>query len=394
MTKLAIIHYMPLEYYPPVTNLLDTIARDYSQQFKSVNVFSCYNVKDRKEYQIPQNKAQATPQPPHSIKIKRSPFPKETDNGLIRLFKYIHFNLFTLVGLLLQRPSSLLYFESYSVWPAYIYSRFFNRRCRIFIHNHEYADKGWYATTMHQVRYFHLLEKKWLYPRAVWNSQTNSDRLQFFHNDHPTLRPETLRVMPNYPPLSWKLQIETASSGKPELRKPSILKVVYVGSLSFHNTYLNEFCDWVIQQNGQVQFDIYAYNLYNDVKEYLNNLGSSNINYFDKGVEYNDIPMVISNYDVGIIFYKAYSENVINCVSNKFYEYVACGLDVWFSAVMKSTHQHVTDNTYPKVIPVDFENLCQFDWQAAIDKKDLTHQPSNYFCEEVYKELINELLKD
>jgi hypothetical protein len=241
---------------------------------------------------------------------------------------------------------------------------------------------------MHQVRYFHLLEKKWLYPRAVWNSQTNSDRLEFLHNDHPALQPETLKVMPNYPPQSWQkiMSIPKTSESFP-------LKIIYVGSLSFHNTYLKEFCNWVIKQDGLVLFDVYAFNLYNDVIEYLNQLKSPYINYFDKGIEYQEIPIVISKYDVGIVFYKAYSENVINCVSNKFYEYLACGLDVWFSTVMKSTHQHITADTFPKVIPVDFEKLAQFDWKAAIDKKDLTHQPSVYFCEEVYEELVRELRK-
>lgn len=389
MIKIAIIHYLPLEYYPPVTNLMDTLAGTHPKKIESIKVYSCHDVKGREKYQ-PHSTEKST----KCIAIRRSPFPRDTDNALIRLYKYIHFNLFTLVGLLLQRPTSILYFESYSAWPTYIYSRFFNRKCRIFIHNHEYADKGWYATTMHQVRYFHRLEKKWLYPRAVWNSQTNSDRLQFFHNDHPTLRPETLRIMPNYPPRSWKFQIETVSPGTPKLHKPNILKIVYVGSLSFHNTYLKEFCNWVIQQNGRVQFDIYAYNLYNNVKEYLNNLGSPNINYFDDGLEYNNIPMVISNYDVGIIFYKAYSQNVINCISNKFYEYFACGLDVWFSAVMKSTHRHATDNTYPKLIPVDFEDLHQFDWQVAINKKGMTQKPSEYFCEDAFQPLIKELFAE
>lgn len=388
MSNLAIIHYMPLEYYPPVTNLLDTIAREYFQQFRALYVFSCHNVKCRKEYQIPQNKAQATPQLPHSNKIKRSPFPKETDNGLIRLFKYLHFNLFSLLGLIIHRPSSLLYFESYSAWPAYIYSRYFNRKCRIFIHNHEYADKGWYNTTMHQVRYFHRLEKKWLYPRAVWNSQTNSDRLEFFHNDHPALKPEILKVMPNYPPSSWKknMAIPITSEEHP-------IKIIYVGSLSFHSTYLKEFCDWVIKQNGEVQFDVYAYNLYNDVKEYLNQIKSPYVNYFAKGMEYKELPQLLSQYHIGLILYKAHNENYTFNAPNKLFEYLACDLSVWYHYTLQGPQTYNTKDTFPKVIPVDFENLHQFDWKAAIDKKNLTHQPSVYFCEEVYEELIKELGK-
>lgn len=393
MTNLAIIHYMPLEYYPPVTNFLDTLADRHNSKLKIIKVYSCHNIKGRKSYFIPQDSENGTQNHLYSFIINRSPFPKENDNRLVRLYKYIHFNLSTLLNLVIQWPNNLLYYESYSAWPAYIYSRFFNRQCRIFIHNHEYADKGWYATTMHQVRYFHRLEIKWLYPRALWNSQTNSDRLKFFHTDHPTLRPETLRIMPNYPPLSWKLQIESSIPDKPALHKPNILKVVYVGSLSFQNTYLKEFCNWVIQQNGQIQFDIYAYNLYNDVKEYLNNLGSSNIHYFEKGIEYKEMPLILSKYHVGLILYKAHNANYTFNAPNKLFEYLACKIDVWYHSSLEGPQAYNTINSYPQVIPVDFENLSQFIWQAAIDKNGKIYKPSEYYCEDVYSKLLKEIIK-
>lgn len=89
MTKIAIIHYLPLEYYPPVTNLLDTLAGTQGNQFGSIKIFSCHNVKGREIYQ-----PNTTGKLANSITIKRSPFPRDTDKGIIRLFKYIHFNFF------------------------------------------------------------------------------------------------------------------------------------------------------------------------------------------------------------------------------------------------------------------------------------------------------------
>ena len=410
MAKLAILHFLPLEYYPPVTNFLDYLNSDHHNDFENIKVYSTYNIKERKEYRPldkevigsigkevdrPENSTSVlkTKRSKNLITLYRSPFPKATNHSIIRLLKYLHFNIFTLFGLVIYRPNSLLYFESYSAWPAYFYTRFFNRKCRIFIHNHEYADKKWYVTTMKQVRYFHQLERKWLYPRAVWNSQTNEDRLRLFWNDHPKLKLESLKVMPNYPPKKWKESLLSPKiHDKHSINDP--LKIVYIGSISFQNTYILKFCNWIEEQNGEIIFDIYSYNLYEDVKNFLRSLNSSYINYFEEGIEYSRIPEILNNYNVGVIFYTAYSDNVINCVSNKFYEYFACGLDVWFSDIMRSTHSLVTKNTYPKVVPVDFEKLDEFDWQKAFDKEGFTNKPSEYYCEEVYEELVKELLKD
>jgi hypothetical protein len=60
---------------------------------------------------------------------------------------------------------------------------------------------------------------------------------------------------------------------------------------------------------------------------------------------------------------------------------------------MVSTRQHITNSTYPKVSSVDFEHLDTFDWQKAVDKEGCTYKPSEYFCEEVYKELVDEIVR-
>jgi hypothetical protein len=350
MTKLAILHYLPLEYYPPITNLIDYLTNEHIDDFKQIKVYSTHNIKGRQAYQITDSAIELKAKRSHQlISLFRSPFPTEKDNSLIRLLKYLLYNIFTLLRLICYRANVLVYYESYSAWPAYVYTKFFNRNCRLFIHNHEYASKDWYSNTMKQVQYFHRLEKQSLYPRAHWLSQTNTDRLRFFHNDHPYLKKEQLRIMPNYPPKEWskgsgykmkgerlKTQgspqtlntepTDNTATQQPNL-KPSTsqllsssnpnsepVKLVYIGSLSLSNTYLEGFCQWLDKQKGALQFDIYSYNLHADTIKYLDNLNSPYISFNNKGIEYADIPSLLSQYDVGIIFYKAYSENLINCV--------------------------------------------------------------------------------
>ncbi|BDC98609.1 hypothetical protein [Persicobacter psychrovividus] len=372
-TKLAIIHFQPLEYYPPVCNLINTLG----DSFSSVKVFSCSNVAQRDSF---------TPDRPANIFIHKFPFTKIGESRGFRLLKYIFFNLFTLLRLLFFRPNKLLYFESSSAWPAYVYLRFFNSKCQLFIHYHEYESPKDYLQMMTTVRFYHDLEKKWLYSNAKWISQTNADRIQFFHEDHPNLMKNQLRIMPNYPPKSWlykSLSVKKRNIGS--------LKLIYVGSLSFQSTYLKEVCEWVENQGGRVLFDIFAYNVYTDVKDYLNEREKGYIRYFEKGIEYQDQPPLLSQYDVGLVLYKAHNQNFTYNAPNKLFEYLACDLDVWYPDVLKGPVPYQTVDTFPKVLPMNCEDMEAFDYGEAIDRTGLSYKPSTYFCEDVYAELLKEI---
>lgn len=261
---------------------------------------------------------------------------------------------------------------------------------------------------MKQVKFFHKLEKRWLYPRAQWISQTNADRLNFFHQDHPYLKAEQLRIMPNYPPKSWRIKelaqqhickLHNKSEAKSQQAnrlissKANPLKLIYVGSLSFQSTYLKELCEWVLQQEGKIQFDVYAYNLYDDVKAYLSGLNSSWIKYYEKGIEYDDQPKLLSQYDVGLILYKAHNQNYTYNAPNKLFEYLACDLDVWYPDVLQGPKPYNTEDVFPKVVPVNYENLESFDFTKAINKEGCGYKPSEFFCEEVYSDLVDEINK-
>ena len=109
-----------------------------------------------------------------------------------------------------------------------------------------------------------------------------------------------MHPLANYPPKKWL----AFSKKNEQVPSDGLIKTVYIGSLSLKSTYIKEYCEWVIKQNGKVIFDIYAYNLHKDTTEYLNTLNSVYINFYDKGIEYEKIPTLLSNYNVGLFFIK------------------------------------------------------------------------------------------
>ena len=327
---------MPLEYYPPVTNFLNVMVKHAF----FVKVWTTHNTKKRITY--------------HNEKLKtinRSPFPEKSDNVLERIFKYFYFNISCFIGLVKYKPKAILYYESYSVYPVFLYMKFFGKATKLYIHYHEYEDRESYKNGMKLVKYYNELEKKFLYGRASWISQTNKERLHMFASDHPKLPSEVLKIMPNYPPKIWSSQV----NGKSKASK-DIIRTVYVGSLSLKDTFIREYCDWVLKQNGKVCFHVYAYNLDDDTIEYLSSLNTDYIVFYTKGVEYNKMPAFLADYDIGLILYKAHTKNYKHNAPNKLFEYLACKLLVFYPDVMSGMALYQSDN----VIRLNFEQIPSF----------------------------------
>jgi hypothetical protein len=324
---------MPLEFYPPAVNALEVLSNEKNI---NVKVWTTHNNKARKPYE---NKL---------FKIVRATFPNTKDPRSLRLLKYIIFNFKCFFGLIFYNPDKVLYYESYTAWPAYWYLRLLGKKKDLFIHYHEYSPPEWYDQSMVLIKHYHLLEKTFLYNKAKWISHTNKERVDLFLKDHPNVNKHLMRVLPNYPPLKWQ---EYNSVSTVNGRSP--VKLVYVGSLSLTSTYLKEFCAWVINQNGLFSFDIYAYNLHADTTAFLNKLDTAYITFYNKGLDYNNIPKTLNKYDIGIIFYKNYSDNVTYCAPNKLFEYMACGLNVWYAKGLEGIWPYNSD----QVKPLDFEVL-------------------------------------
>ncbi|RCW90252.1 glycosyltransferase family protein [Winogradskyella arenosi] len=368
MKKIAVIHYLPLEYYPPVTNFLDVIGKEKGVKVK---VWSTKNVKNRSIYT---NSGLSN--------ISRAPLVNPKTHIAFRLLKYLFFNINCLIGLIVLNPKRVLYYESYSAWPVYWYMRVFGKYKELYIHHHEYFNKEWYKKGMKLNRLYHKFETEYLYHKAIWISQTNEDRVQLFLEDNPGLSKDKMKILPNYPPKKWE-EISTSISLEDEK-----LRIVYVGSLSLEATYIKEFCTWVQNQEGNVIFDIYSYNLHKDTAKYLNSINCLFINFYDQGVEYDNLPNVLGSYDVGIILYKAQTDNFKYNAPNKLFEYLVCNLQVWYPNKMLGIRRYENED----VVSINFEKIIDFNYLNVVFNEK-QNKKCIYIADQALKPLIIPLIK-
>ena len=169
--------------------------------------------------------------------------------------------------------------------------------------------------------------------------------------------------------------------------------MVFVGSLGYDNMYLQEITDWIGRHRDEFCLDVFSYNIDNKARSLLENTPYDNIKYCG-GCDYQSLPAILAGYDIGLDIYKPYALNHVHGVSNKVFEYLACGLDVWFSVDKSFSLQYARDNVYPKMIPVDFNQLDAFDYKAAMDRENLPYQPSEFFYENVYGEMLTSINSD
>jgi hypothetical protein len=224
----------------------------------------------------------------------------------------------------------------------------------------------------------HDIERRWLYTRCTWISQTNKQRVKFFLKDNPMIIPSSVHILPNYPPKSWWK--------KQKKHTRDICKCVYVGSLSIQDTFVKEFCEWISKQNGKVIFDIYSFNFHQDTLDYVNSLNCPYIKFYKKGVPYTQVPNILDNYDVGILLYKAANVNFRWNETNKFYEYLICGLDIWYPKNMQLLHELDKKQFAPQVKEMDFDNLNAFD--ASVKRGIVDNNDYRWFADDIYNEFI------
>jgi len=368
MYKLAIIHFNPVEMYPPVMNWINYLSEHRLADLE-VRVYTTHSRQVAKRFDAP------------GIKIIRIGAIPQSSN-LKRYATYFRWYAGVSRRLMAWRPGTSLYYETISSLPALFYKRWIRPDSSLLIHYHEYTPPEEYQKGMVLNRWFHGWERK-IYPRAIWISQTNEERLAKFEKDNEGIRLPEKFVMPNFPPAAW-----TVSSPK-VLQRP--LRIVYAGSLSLEAMYTREFAEWVLAQKGKVIWDIYAVNIPPATRAYLEGLDRKLVR-FKGACDYFELPAVFSKYDVGVVLYKGIIPNHVIAVSNKVFEYLACGLDVWYSLEMTGTHRYDTTGVYPKVLRIDCRDLGNFDMEAALDRGGLRFQPPAYYCETVYKTLFEKIV--
>ena len=300
---------------------------------------------------------------------------------VLRLVHYIIYYFRTLLHLAITRPDTILYYDTISSFPACVYKLFLNRSCRIFIHHHEYMTKEEYAGGMILLRWFHLLERK-IYSSADWVSHTNEDRMNLFLRDMAGIDIKNRYTLPNYPPANWYSGRDTA------IEFP--IRFVQVGSLGINAMYVKEFAEWIVARNGQATWDIYTLVIDTETRAYLESLNSKYI-CLKKPVNYNELPGVLKNYDIGVILYKGHIPNYIYNAPNKMFEYYSCGLDVWFPEQMVTARRYATTDSYPKIISIEFGALPAYKIEVLAERKGVQYLVRPYTAQAALKELINKL---
>lgn len=345
VTKLAVVHWFPLEQFPPVQNLLQVVADDPG--------LHCLCLTTSNDRNLPEFNASP-------VTIRRRGFPSRSRGRLMRMWLLLSFPWWALWQLIRCRPDAILYFEPHSSAAAFLYL-LFNRRCRLLIHYHEYREpKEFYDRGNRLFGLYHLLERKFLYQRAVWISQTNSDRVRMFLQDTPEAAPQKLRALPNYPPQSWhQKRPPVAASAGP-------LRLLYVGAASIRDTFIREVVDWVMTQpEGVVTLSVYVSNTDEETRDLLQDAMrlSRNISVNLQAIPYQQLPNVLSVHDVGLILYRGNTPNYVYNAPNKLFEYLSCGLDVWFPACMLGVLPYIRTEMAPRVLETNFQKLSSLDLQ-------------------------------
>jgi hypothetical protein len=314
--KIAYLHNLPLEYYPPATNTLDLLGR---MKQVEVRAYTSRNLKNRKAYSS------------RAMKIFRFKSPDPQSSQILRLAVALWWHLRTAWSLFFFKPDAVIYVEPHSALAAHIFFRFLFGKARLFIHHHEYYEPVDYTRPgMRLPSLCSRLESSFLFPRATWISQTNADRLQLIKAHHPEIADRVWQVLPNYPPAGWLQRIKTKS----EYKIGSPLRLIYVGAASFQDTYIKEIVSWAAHHRSEIDLHVCGYNVTEDVRNWLEAQHFANVTFNAAGYAYDELPDILGGFDVGLVLYKGNTRNFIYNVPNKVYEYLVCGLEVWYPREM------------------------------------------------------------
>ncbi len=363
---IVVIHFLPLEKYPPIMNFLDCINGKLNHERVTVFTTKC-------EENIPLYQ---------NAKVDIIRFPPIT-KSITRIVFYFAFYFGTILRLLFLRPSKILWYETLSSFPAIVYYKLCWKKPKIYVHYHEYASPEEIEQGMILFRWFHALEQR-IYPKVDWLSINNEFRMELLLRDNPSIKPDTTHIMPNYPPRRWS----EYSKERKTISFP--VKLIYIGTFaSFDTLYIKELIDWLAQHQDKFTLGVYSFRIPEEIRKYCE--VNKNINIYGP-IEYSTIPEIVSQYDIGLVLYKGGIPNCIYSTSNKLFEYWACGLDVWFPQPVQGCYPYITNGKYPKVTRLDFDHLDKVDIQELVSRDGLIYSPSEYFAEDVYQELISQLL--
>jgi len=370
--KIVIVHFSPPELYPPLQNFLKVLSNEIGEKGKIYLFTTNTTIRSLSQFKMLSS----------NTKIIRLGVSGTNIPRFRRYANFIWHYLGVLFYLVKLRPGKILYYETLSAFAPVLYKLAFNRKTALYIHYHEYTSPQEYREGPPLQRFFHSLEKK-IYTKTSWLSHTNTFRLDLFKQDIAPIKATGLAVFPNYPPASW-LVSPGAAIGTP-------VKVVYAGSLDTKNMFSREFANWVISHNGKIKWDIYCYNFSKEAYDYFSQLNSPFIS-LNAGIDYEKLPRLLRQYDIGVILYKGHIKNHVYNTPNKLFEYLVSGLDVWYPEEMIGCYEYDSTEYRPKVIRLNFQKLKSYTLEQLTGRATGIRKQLNFTVEESSKPLVNNLL--
>lgn len=333
MKKIAVIHFQPLEKYPPVMNVINSIAAMnnvyctvYTTNNSTTNWYNSNNVK-----------------------IKR--IATQQNSAILRYWCYIKFNIQCFISLLFLRPQLVIPFETYSILPCYLIKKVYTNT-KVIIHYHEYTSLPEINKASGYSKFLHKIEAK-LFLLCNNISHTNKQRVDLFLKDNPLVDKLKMMINPNYPPASW---LNYEIQNKIDKDDNAVVKLVHVGAVSLTTMYIQNIVEWVVAQNGKYTLDFYTDNITSSAADYLKKINHRAIKLLP-AINYYKLPQILVNYDVGLTLYNGHIPNYIYNVPNKVLEYLACSLQVWYSSELISTQTFVHENNIANCYKINFKNI-------------------------------------
>ena len=326
---IAILHFNTIEQYPPVMNFIFDNLEDNPEV--RILVLTTNNTTNFKTPAFP------------NTKIYR--FGTISLNPLKRYASYLWFNLMSSLLLLFKKFDLIIAFESLSIFPLWLRTNL-RVKTKAHIHFHEYISLLECQTSSIYMKFLFKLENFLLVKHQC--SHTNEDRKRLFLIDKPFLKSENVEVRPNMPPKSWWIRYG-------QLKKPNIegkIRFVHVGAADHNTMYVKEVLEWVKENSKKIELTFVSQQLEKETKHLILNYCCSSISIMNP-IDYYELPNELIKYDIGLVLYKGHIPNYIYNVPNKVYEYLVCGLQVWYSKDLITTDKlNIVLNDFEN----DFEN--------------------------------------
>jgi hypothetical protein len=337
--KIAFLHVLPVEYYPPARNTLTLIARHENWV---VRTWTTENRRSLEQWAHP------------PVEIRRLSDTKPSSTLPLRMLGHTSWHFRAASEIASWRPDAIIAIEPHSALAAWIYYNVFGGKARLFIHHHEYyAPEDYLAAGMRILRSTRRLEQGNLFKRAEWISETNAERLKLLREWNPSISDDVAQVLPNYPPAEW---VERAAAGT-RVHNLGQMRLIYVGSASLEDAFILEIASWVSKRSGLASLHVVSDNIASDAWVALGKLDAENITLDPRGCDYDDLPDLLRQFDVGLVLYKGNTLNFIHNVPNKVFEYLAAGLDVWYPKEMSGLHEFRAEHSELPLFEMDYRQL-------------------------------------